>query len=373
MTPARLCELPLFADLDEETVENLFDLMLPFRAPAGTVLLAEGEPGDRMHIVREGHLRVSRRLPGGETLTIAEVHDGATLGELSLFLDGRRTATVTALGDTHGWTLGRHAFALLRADSRPAAIVVSRRIGETIVARLRARCETLAARLGDPSESSSTAEVELPPPITDGAIDSEYLASLLCFRRFEGCVQVRNAVAGRVARELQRGDELITQGTSPAALYLVARGAVEVRIVHHGAAERVRLAGPGRFVGHLGVLDEGPSPVAARARERTLLIEFPPADVQRLLAEPRATGRCCATAFYEDAARAVRQADWPTARNEMAKRATPSDANRAEHQQSSKKNRGHAFAGSRTHAQMTPLKLIKTTIGSGAAGGTSSE
>jgi CRP-like cAMP-binding protein len=96
-----------------------------------------------------------------------------------------------------------------------------------------------------------------------------------------------------------------------------------VRIVSRAAAQRVRLAGPGRFVGHLGILDEGPSPVAARARERTLLIEFPPAEVHRLLADPRATARCCASAYYEDAARAVRQADWPTARIELATRASP--------------------------------------------------
>jgi CRP-like cAMP-binding protein len=80
----------------------------------------------------------------------------------------------------------------------------------------------------------------------------------------------------------------------------------------------VRLAGPGRFVGHLGTLDESPSPVAARARERTLLIEFSPAEVHRLLADPRATARCCTAAFYEDAARAIRHTDWPTARIEIA-------------------------------------------------------
>jgi CRP-like cAMP-binding protein len=328
MTPARLRELPLFADLDERAVEHLFDLMLPFEAPAGTMLLSEGELGDRMHIVLEGHLRVTRRLPGGETSTIAEVRDGATLGELSLFVDGRRTATATAVGDTHGWTLGRHGFALLRSDSRPAAMAVARRIGEIVVARLRDRCETITARLGDPPDTSSTATVELPPQLSHVDVNSEYLASLLCFRRFEGDAQVREAVAGSVVRELLRGDELIVHGTKPAALYLVARGAVEVRIVSRTAAQRVRLAGPGRFVGHLGVLDEGPSPVAARARERTLLIEFPPAEVQRLLADPRVTARCCASAFYEDAARAVRQADWPTARIEIATRTSPSAAKR---------------------------------------------
>lgn len=136
----------------------------------------------------------------------------------------------------------------------------------------------------------------------------------MCFRRFDDTGQVAQVVEGRVVRWAERGDLLTAEGARPDALLLVARGAVEVTVPCHGAAQRVRLAGPGRFVGHLGALDEGPSPVAARARERAVLIEFPRECVNTLLDCQTSAPRRFTAAVYEDVARAVQQAERVMAR-----------------------------------------------------------
>lgn len=69
-------------------------------------------------------------------------------------------------------------------------------------------------------------------------------------------------------------------------------------------AYRVRLVGPGRFVGHVGVLDGGPGPVVARTRERAVLIRLPAGRVREMLREPSAVARRFSAALAEDVARA---------------------------------------------------------------------
>ena len=53
--------------------------------------------------------------------------------------------------------------------------------------------------------------------------------------------------------------------------FLVLRGALDVSIRRGHSARRVRLAGPGRFVGHIGALDGESSPVVAHARDQSVL------------------------------------------------------------------------------------------------------
>jgi CRP-like cAMP-binding protein len=100
----------------------------------------------------------------------------------------------------------------------------------------------------------------------------------------------------------------------PAVLLVVVRGAVDVSVRRGGTAHRVRLAGPGRFVGHVGVLDSGPSPVVARTRERAVLIRIPGERAREMLREPSAAARRFSAALAEDAARALQQAERPVAR-----------------------------------------------------------
>ncbi|HEY2888374.1 MAG TPA: cyclic nucleotide-binding domain-containing protein, partial [Candidatus Limnocylindrales bacterium] len=55
--------VPLFADLDQRSLEAVGVLMHEIRAPAGQVLMLEGEPGETFYVIAEGTLRVER--PGG--------------------------------------------------------------------------------------------------------------------------------------------------------------------------------------------------------------------------------------------------------------------------------------------------------------------
>jgi CRP-like cAMP-binding protein/Zn-dependent protease len=77
---------------------------------AGEVIIQQGEAGDNFYILREGRVEVSRKEPGGDSHTVAELGPGDYFGELALLLSKPRTATVRALSAVRVWSLGARDF-----------------------------------------------------------------------------------------------------------------------------------------------------------------------------------------------------------------------------------------------------------------------
>lgn len=66
----------------------------------GTVIFTEGEPGSMAYVVQTGLVEISRAMPGGQRLVLAEVGPSGIFGEMAL-IDGKpRSATAVALDDT---------------------------------------------------------------------------------------------------------------------------------------------------------------------------------------------------------------------------------------------------------------------------------
>ena len=270
----------------------------PLLLPARARVFEQGEPGDRMLVITDGEVRSSIRLPDGTEQTLSHAGAGDVVGEIALLTGARRAATVRTVGPVRGWTLDRHGFDVLRWDSSPAAIAFVQRLVAVTTARLRA-CIEVGRSAGDRSA---------PVLNTPGSIwhighmpPTEYLAG---FPQREDLEAVVRHVPVRAAG---RGEVLIEQGVRPPSLWLVVRGAVEVTVPQNGATRRVRLAGPGRFAGHNGVLDGEPSPVIARTRERSVLFAFPRERIVGCLTDPRAFS----AALLVDTARAIREASRP--------------------------------------------------------------
>lgn len=94
-----LLRTPLFAALDDEAASALRSTMTEHRARKGTVIFAEGEPGDRLYVIIRGKVKLGRTAPDGRENLIAVLGPSEMFGELSLFDPGPRTATATALTD----------------------------------------------------------------------------------------------------------------------------------------------------------------------------------------------------------------------------------------------------------------------------------
>jgi len=83
--------IPMFAPLPEEVVERLARNLIAVDAPAGSVVVREGEAGDRFYIVRSGDLDVAV-----DGHTAGSVGPGRGFGEIALLRDVPRTASVVA-------------------------------------------------------------------------------------------------------------------------------------------------------------------------------------------------------------------------------------------------------------------------------------
>jgi MFS family permease len=100
-----LATVPIFTPLPGGSLEHLAARLVPLRVDAGTVIVREGDPGDRFYIVAEGELEVSQH--GHE---ISSLEAGGYFGEIALLRDVARTATVTARSNAALYALDREDF-----------------------------------------------------------------------------------------------------------------------------------------------------------------------------------------------------------------------------------------------------------------------
>jgi len=311
-----LSELPdlsaveLFTELPADEREHLARLMRPFSAPVGATLFAEGEPSDGLYLLTGGALRVVRPGPHGMAIPLSTIGPGAVVGELSLLGNGARTATLLVARQAEGWRLDSRAFDVVRADLRPGSVALIRRLGILAAERMRDRYETIAAHLGvTPAPGAFPGAL---PEARAASRELEHLGTTLMFKRM-GPAAVAEIAADARRLYAARGAVVLSPGVPPPALYVVVHGAVEVSVRGPETVQRLRLAGPGRAVGHLGVLGAEPAVAEARARERTVLLELPWPRVQALLDGATDASRAFVLAFSEDVVRSLRYAEAPVA------------------------------------------------------------
>jgi MFS family permease len=102
---AAIRHVPFFAPLSMLTVERLALSLISTDVAPGSVIVAEGEPGDRFYVIRQGNARVS--IAGREVRMLEACH---FFGEIALLRDVPRTASVTAVTDLSLYALEREDF-----------------------------------------------------------------------------------------------------------------------------------------------------------------------------------------------------------------------------------------------------------------------
>lgn len=95
-----LGRVPAFSTLERGDLERIAEVAVPRGFEAGECVFREGDASDTCYIVREGHLRAIRSHGDGRTITLATFGPGDIFGELAMFEDERRSATVEATEPT---------------------------------------------------------------------------------------------------------------------------------------------------------------------------------------------------------------------------------------------------------------------------------
>ena len=133
-------DVPLLARLAEEELRALASNGHVHDYKNGTAIFHEGDPGDALHIVIEGGVRIVVASPKGEEATVALLGPGECVGELAL-LDGKpRYASAIASGSTKTLVVRRDDFMQWLAERPKAAFALL----ETLSLRVRRTDEALA-------------------------------------------------------------------------------------------------------------------------------------------------------------------------------------------------------------------------------------
>jgi CRP/FNR family transcriptional regulator len=148
---ALLHGVPAFSALAEEDLGQVVDVIVPRSFGAGEVVFREGDEGDTCYVVRLGQARAIREHSDGRSITLATFGRGEIFGELAMFDDERRSATVEAVEETEAMAiLGSDMRRLLRAHPDIAVKMLgglARRLRETNERLARQSFQTVQSRV----------------------------------------------------------------------------------------------------------------------------------------------------------------------------------------------------------------------------------
>ena len=107
-----LTRVPAFETLADPDLLEVARVAVPRGFGRGQVIFREGDASDTCYVVRSGHCRAVREHADGRTITLAHFGPGDIFGELAMFDDEVRSATVEAVDDDV------EAIAILGSDMR---------------------------------------------------------------------------------------------------------------------------------------------------------------------------------------------------------------------------------------------------------------
>lgn len=125
--------IPLFNDLTPAQLASIGSHMSLRVYEKGEVIVREGETADSLHIILAGKVKVFMTGEGHKEVILSTLGPGDFFGEIPVFDQAPRTASVATLESCHLQTLSYHSFRKV-LDRSPD---IARKVMVTMAARLR--------------------------------------------------------------------------------------------------------------------------------------------------------------------------------------------------------------------------------------------
>ena len=172
-----LANISLLRDVSPVNLQQLRSCLRRRSFHRGEVIFHQGDPGDTLHLIRQGRLKVVIPSETGEEVLLAILSQGDCFGELALLDGGPRSATVIAMESVETLVLGRKDFLVFVRTHMEMAekLVVNlariiRRVNEDVAdlafldlpGRLAKKLLELAEAHGEPGPDGEGIEIGVP-------------------------------------------------------------------------------------------------------------------------------------------------------------------------------------------------------------------
>jgi CRP-like cAMP-binding protein len=137
-----LAEVPVFAELTEADRIEVASHMRPRRFARDEVVFHREDPAAHMYVIVAGTVKVAIPDESGHEVVIAMERGGGIFGQLALFDDAPRSATVTAIAETQVLALSRDDFIRV-IERNPKAMREMLRLLARMIRRASGRIEDL--------------------------------------------------------------------------------------------------------------------------------------------------------------------------------------------------------------------------------------
>ncbi|MEO5705174.1 MAG: Crp/Fnr family transcriptional regulator [Candidatus Limnocylindrales bacterium] len=174
---AAMARSPLFHGIDEDELTRIAQTMNRRRFRRDEVIFHEGDPGDSLHVVVEGRVKITRESAEGEEAIVAILSPGDSFGEIVLLDGAPRSASATAMEATETMTMPRSTFVELVEGGSPfrAQLLtglaqrvrrLTNQLAEVHFLDLAGRLALQLTRLAAESAPGQTTDVQLPSNLT---------------------------------------------------------------------------------------------------------------------------------------------------------------------------------------------------------------
>ena len=142
-----LKKVAILSDLNVKELEYILSISKKVEVPSNDIIMTEGEVGSTMHFFVKGEVKVSKNL----TLKIGKKGFGTAeksmvklkaehvsfFGDMAMFQDEPRSATITASMDCTLYEISRDSFTKFCTDYPDQGVKVLQRIASTMSGRVR--------------------------------------------------------------------------------------------------------------------------------------------------------------------------------------------------------------------------------------------
>ncbi|MCA9511596.1 MAG: Crp/Fnr family transcriptional regulator [Myxococcota bacterium] len=200
-----LRSIQLFSKVHDDDLEALARVVIERRFPKHTTIVEEGLPGDYMYVIREGRVKVTKASDDGREKILSFMETGHFFGDMALFDQEPRSASVKTLEDCR-------VLALSRRD----VLDVLRRSPDFALSVIGA----LIARLRETDEQASSMSFQRVKARTQGLLDriakteadGRRITPALTHQQIADMIGTSRETVTRVVKQLKQDDWLQQEG-----------------------------------------------------------------------------------------------------------------------------------------------------------------